>query len=1254
GIATGFAGPAAGHTGRAPGRGGGRGRGRGHAHDAAQIGTPGYMAPEQAQGEEVGPAADVFAWAAVMTFAASGAPPFGDGAPEELLRRVARDNPDLSSLPSDLVPLVRKAFSKDPQDRPSAADLLLTLMGEKSAEQRSPAPRAAERRKAIGPAGPAGPSASAPAARASSAPPAAVTPPPARARPVPPSLPLPPLPLPPLALPPLALPPLALPPLAEIPLALPAAGDSSDRHPDPAARGPISVTDGAAAAGPEDAVAVPPAVEIPVADLETPMTPSLPGAPANLPAPSISGPGFLVSAPDVPAWMSEPTGLVAAEALAGAPVPPADPVDPSAVDRSAVDPPATPDLVQVVSADATSVVASSSIAPAEVGPISVESVVDTAPGAPAHGPGVTAEPALDVLTPAGPATDDQADAAPATPPGPDAVMAAVVEAAPVAEPVAEPAPDDAVDTRAVPPSLHTTAEPPADGLVVPAVLDIPMPAAEYPVVDIAPIGPDVDDPLDISPTDPLGLGELLEISSDAPPAAEPTMDDLVAPAVLDIPASAAASYSVLDLPPAGPGPGPEDLPDLSPMNPLGLGDRAEPLPDVPPAAEPAMEDLVAPAVLDIPMPRTTVTARDVPSAGRPTDDALTSSPTDPLGPGDVAEPLPAVTEVTRPAADDLVDVVPTAPPARDVFVIAEPLADVDIAIEDLDDVPGVAEITVAEVTAAEITVAEVTAAEITVAEITDPTAQPAAVEDDAPDDGPFANDPVVDEAALADDEELEAQTEAAAPDLGSPAATGAELVLAPRFDPVAAITELLPPDVLAARAAATEIDGDGVIDVGPGWIQETGGRSEAALQPIRIAELHTLWDGEVDLDPADEPNETTETALAVRPGTSLVGPGIASGSGVPARSAKLIEQVRKPAGGLTASSPAVPAVPESSTALAPLAAATAAPNRGTFEPAPLAIAAGSSADTAPDEMDDAKVDTTETADAPARSPGARARARAARRGARRRRITTIVVAAVVALLATLVPLALRSTGGAATVDTADAAPASPASSAAPAVGAPGASGTVAAGTPSPSPAASAGQPPAAATSPAGAAPPDAKARPGVPGLWLQSVPAGVTVTVIAPFDGGSVTSYRVTSSPGGVRSLTKPGIFQISVDGCSEVSVTVQAVGPGGSSPTSSPMKARGCVPPSEPRGLLSIPDGHGHLIINWDTPANVGGNQISLTYDLTIYRTGPSGVTSETVSVTGHSYTRTAPGPADPYFRITLAARNLAGVGPAVLAWGQ
>ena len=71
------------------------------------VGSPGYMSPEQALGEEVGPASDMFSLGAVLTFAALGASPFGDGTVTTLLYRVAHDRPATERLPGQLRPLVR-------------------------------------------------------------------------------------------------------------------------------------------------------------------------------------------------------------------------------------------------------------------------------------------------------------------------------------------------------------------------------------------------------------------------------------------------------------------------------------------------------------------------------------------------------------------------------------------------------------------------------------------------------------------------------------------------------------------------------------------------------------------------------------------------------------------------------------------------------------------------------------------------------------------------------------------------------------------------------------------------------------------------------------------------------------------------------------------------------------------------------------------------------------------------------------------
>ena len=43
------------------------------------VGSPGFMSPEQTQGREVGPPSDIFSLGAVLTFAATGEGPFGQG-----------------------------------------------------------------------------------------------------------------------------------------------------------------------------------------------------------------------------------------------------------------------------------------------------------------------------------------------------------------------------------------------------------------------------------------------------------------------------------------------------------------------------------------------------------------------------------------------------------------------------------------------------------------------------------------------------------------------------------------------------------------------------------------------------------------------------------------------------------------------------------------------------------------------------------------------------------------------------------------------------------------------------------------------------------------------------------------------------------------------------------------------------------------------------------------------------------------------
>nr|WP_167381485.1 serine/threonine-protein kinase [Streptomyces misionensis] len=90
------------------------------------MGTPGFLAPEQAEGLDVTGAADVFALGAVLV-AAAGGKPFGDGTPMALMYRSVHHEADVTAVPGPLRPIVRSCLAKDPGLRPSPALLLDAL-----------------------------------------------------------------------------------------------------------------------------------------------------------------------------------------------------------------------------------------------------------------------------------------------------------------------------------------------------------------------------------------------------------------------------------------------------------------------------------------------------------------------------------------------------------------------------------------------------------------------------------------------------------------------------------------------------------------------------------------------------------------------------------------------------------------------------------------------------------------------------------------------------------------------------------------------------------------------------------------------------------------------------------------------------------------------------------------------------------------------------------------------------------------------
>jgi serine/threonine protein kinase/cyclophilin family peptidyl-prolyl cis-trans isomerase len=93
----------------------------------AFLGTPAYMPPEQALGDEVTTAGDVFSLGGVLAFAATGHSPFGNGRMEAMVYRLVHAEPDLAAVPPELRGLVAACLAKDPAARPGVGEVLEAL-----------------------------------------------------------------------------------------------------------------------------------------------------------------------------------------------------------------------------------------------------------------------------------------------------------------------------------------------------------------------------------------------------------------------------------------------------------------------------------------------------------------------------------------------------------------------------------------------------------------------------------------------------------------------------------------------------------------------------------------------------------------------------------------------------------------------------------------------------------------------------------------------------------------------------------------------------------------------------------------------------------------------------------------------------------------------------------------------------------------------------------------------------------------------
>jgi serine/threonine protein kinase len=91
------------------------------------VGTPGYMSPEQAEGEHVDAPSDIFSLGALLAFAATGRAPFGGGSAAAILYRVVSGQADLTGLPRRLREVIASCLAKDQAQRPGPAALAATI-----------------------------------------------------------------------------------------------------------------------------------------------------------------------------------------------------------------------------------------------------------------------------------------------------------------------------------------------------------------------------------------------------------------------------------------------------------------------------------------------------------------------------------------------------------------------------------------------------------------------------------------------------------------------------------------------------------------------------------------------------------------------------------------------------------------------------------------------------------------------------------------------------------------------------------------------------------------------------------------------------------------------------------------------------------------------------------------------------------------------------------------------------------------------
>ena len=107
-----------------------------HPEDATSLtatglvtGSPSWLSPEQATLEPTGPPSDIFALGSLLAYAATGRPPFGEGASVAVLMSIATREPDLVGIDPNRSALLQRMLAKDPTRRPTARQVLDRLRG---------------------------------------------------------------------------------------------------------------------------------------------------------------------------------------------------------------------------------------------------------------------------------------------------------------------------------------------------------------------------------------------------------------------------------------------------------------------------------------------------------------------------------------------------------------------------------------------------------------------------------------------------------------------------------------------------------------------------------------------------------------------------------------------------------------------------------------------------------------------------------------------------------------------------------------------------------------------------------------------------------------------------------------------------------------------------------------------------------------------------------------------------------------------